>query len=177
MGYLVGHALLDTRNFLLPQRRNRCWIWATLDSGENGRSSGSRAHGRSSGSRDSKFSCSVSALLSHLATEPPSLEDFLTASVPADDKEDLVTGGRAGLSDREKDVVENVRQQLLEQMPPQRFQQPLDLVIDVSKSLGRAPWCVRAATCVLPNSRLYWQRQDRAAGLDKLSQVLLSRPR
>ena len=36
-----------------------------------------------------------------------------------------------------------------------------DLVVDISKSAGRAPWCVGATPCVLPNSRLHWRREKR----------------
>ena len=28
IGYAVECKVLDTRNYLLPQRRNRCWMWA-----------------------------------------------------------------------------------------------------------------------------------------------------
>ena len=31
------------------------------------------------------------------------------------------------------------------------------LVIDISKSAGRASWCAGATPCVLPKSRLYWR--------------------
>ena len=37
----------------------------------------------------------------------------------------------------------------------------VDLVVDVAKSVIRAPWCVGATPCVLSNSRLHWQRQQR----------------
>ena len=36
-----------------------------------------------------------------------------------------------------------------------------DLVVDISKSTDRAPWCIGATPCVLPNSRLHWRRQQR----------------
>ena len=188
IGYFVGHAMLDTRKFLLPQRRNRCWIWAILDRSRGSkdvRSSDCLEHGRSSGCRESrerKLSSSVSAILSHFESQRPiSLGDFLASSLPARDKEeDFVTGGRAALSDRERHVVnaaiENARRQLQEQRPLQRLQEDPDIVVDVSKSLGRAPWCIGAATCVLPNSRLFWAREDRATRLANC-QVLLSKPR
>ena len=28
IGYAFEHKVLDTRNYMLPQRRNRCWMWA-----------------------------------------------------------------------------------------------------------------------------------------------------
>ena len=36
-----------------------------------------------------------------------------------------------------------------------------DLVVDVAKSVSRAPWRVQSTPCVLPNSRLHWRRQQR----------------
>jgi hypothetical protein len=36
-----------------------------------------------------------------------------------------------------------------------------DLVVDIAKSVSRAPWSVPATPCVLPNSRLHWRRQQR----------------
>ncbi len=58
-------------------------------------------------------------------------------------------------------VVEHARSHVARARPLQRL---LDLVVDVSKSFGRAPSCVDASTCVLPNSRLYWQRENRVQG-------------
>ena len=37
-----------------------------------------------------------------------------------------------------------------------------DLVDDISKSTYRAPWCIGATPCVLPNFRLHWRREQRA---------------
>ena len=36
-----------------------------------------------------------------------------------------------------------------------------DLVVDISKSTDRAPWCIGSTPCVLPNSRLHWRREQR----------------
>ena len=36
-----------------------------------------------------------------------------------------------------------------------------DLVVEISKSVGRAPWCIGATPCALPKSRLHWRRQQR----------------
>ena len=37
----------------------------------------------------------------------------------------------------------------------------LDVVVDLSKSGSRAPWCMNASTCVLPGSRLWLVRAGR----------------
>ena len=44
-----------------------------------------------------------------------------------------------------------------------------DLVVDIAKSVSRAPWCVQATPCVLPNSRLHWRRQQRVLDAQEMA--------
>ena len=37
-----------------------------------------------------------------------------------------------------------------------------DLVVAISKSTDRAPWCLGATPCGLPNSRFHWRREQHA---------------
>ncbi len=139
MGYSIGHALLDTRHYMLPQRRTRCWIWAFEQS-----------------NFDPVTLENVGAIVEQLAhRQPVPLATFLEASAPAgrlrlpagrgaDGDGDMISGGRADLSEREAFVVAQVRRDLDGQpseRPPQRFSRD-DLVVDVSKSAGRAPQCM-----------------------------------
>ena len=142
MGYSVGHEVLDSRHFLLPQRRTRCWIWAMRRV-----VAGSER-------------CVLDVLSQLQQPTPTPLSEFL-ASAAAGPTDWFFFSGRAKLSEREMRVVEHARSHVARARPLQRL---LDLVVDVSKSFGRAPSCVDASTCVLPNSRLYWQRENRVQG-------------
>ena len=65
---------------------------------------------------------------------------------------------RQTINEREQAVLECVVQERALQAQPEEL---LDLVVDIAKSVSRAPWCVQATPCVLPNSRLHWWRQQR----------------
>ena len=65
---------------------------------------------------------------------------------------------RHTINEREQAVLDCVLQERALQLQPEEL---LDLVVDIAKSVSRAPWCVQATPCVLPNSRLHWRRQQR----------------
>ncbi len=65
---------------------------------------------------------------------------------------------RHTINEREQAVLEGVVQERALQLQPEEL---VDLVVDIAKSVVRAPWCVGATPCVLPNSRLHWRRQHR----------------
>ena len=65
---------------------------------------------------------------------------------------------RQSINEREQAVLDCVVQERAPQLQPEEL---VDLVVDIAKSVSRAPWCVQATPCVLPSSRLHWRRQQR----------------
>ena len=55
-------------------------------------------------------------------------------------------------------MLDCVIQERALQLQPEEL---VDLVVDIAKSVSRAPWSVQATPCVLPNSRLHWRRHQR----------------
>ncbi len=70
------------------------------------------------------------------------------------------TRPRQTINLREQDVLDGA---VAANRPLQRLgaEYLTDLVVDISKSTGRAPWRVGATPCVLPNSRVHWRREQR----------------
>ena len=129
LGYHFAYRHVDARRYLLPHRRTRVWMWAVRED-----ISAAPAASR------------VNALLEQLEQpEPAPLDPFL----------EFAAGGkltRQELTAREEEAVNDV----LSSRSALRLGKAAlkGLVIDISKSTGRAPWCAGATPCVLPNSRL-----------------------
>lgn len=124
-GYAFGHKVLDSRDFLLPQRRNRCWMWA-FDGLEN------------EGAVE-QTGCAIEGLKSKAAFSFNAL--FKGAGVSG--------MRRQQLNARQRSVVTTT----LRKMPA--CDRAKDIMIDVAKSEYRAPSCIGAASCIVPNSLPY----------------------
>lgn len=130
LGYHFAYRHVDAKMYLLPQRRHRVWMWAI-------RKDISAAPAASR----------VNEILEQLEQpEPAPLGAFLRATA----------GGhrpRQELNAREAEAVTDVlRSRSVLRLDKAALE---GLVIDISKSAGRTPWCAGATPCVLPNSRLY----------------------
>lgn len=133
-GYAFDYKVLDTRDYLLPQRRNRCWMWAFKGEGLK-----KQQAAKATGDSVVALSSAESFSLGHL---------FHKAGVA---KTEIVarTGKKRKLCNRHWGVVKYVCDRLT---PDQRKG---DLVIDIAKTAPRAPSCVGAAPCIVPNSQPY----------------------
>jgi len=139
-GYVFAYKQLDARIFLVPQRRMRVWMWAIRSDVAAASAAGE-----------------VQTVLSALERpQPVALHKFLKPAA-------CDVRARQTTNDREDHVLDHIVQA---NRPLQRLEagELTDLVVDVAKSAERAPWCVGATPCVLPNSRLYWRRQQRVLG-------------
>ena len=65
---------------------------------------------------------------------------------------------RQTIDEGEQAVLDCAFQEWALQLQPEEL---LELVVDIAKSVSRAPWSVQATPRVLPNSRLHWRRQQR----------------
>ena len=140
MGYHSAHAQLGARSFLVFQRRTRVWMWAIWS--------------------DVAAAPSVEevrTIFKALDMPQPAPLYKLLRRVVSD------TRARQTINEREQDVLEGVVQQ---NRPLQRLEaeELTDLVVDISKSAGRALWCIGATPYALPPSLLHWRRQQRALG-------------
>lgn len=139
MGYAFAYKLVDARNFLVPQRRTRVWMWAFRSDVAAAPAAGE-----------------VLTVLKDLERpQPVALNKFLRTAC------NVLSCGT--INDRQEHVLAHVVQA---NRPLQRLtaEELTDLVVDVAKSAERAPWCIGATPCVLPNSRLHWRRQQRVLG-------------
>ena len=70
------------------------------------------------------------------------------------------TQPRQTINERDQEVLDGV---VAANRPLQRLEAEdlTDLVVEISKRTDRAPWCIGATPCVLPNSRLHWRLQQR----------------
>ena len=73
------------------------------------------------------------------------------------------TRPRQTINERERDVLDGVVE-ANRTLQGSEAKGLTDLVVDISKSTDRAPWCIGATPCALPNSRLQWRRQQRVFG-------------
>jgi len=126
VGYAFDHAVLDSRDFFLPQRRNRCWMWAFRGCENQAAAEEATKTVRLLAEKNKPFRFT-------------SL--FRSAGV----------GKRAThrLNARQKLVVRAALQKL------PRSDRAKDVIVDIAKSAGRAPVCVSAASCIVPNSMPY----------------------
>ena len=81
---------------------------------------------------------------------------------------------RQTINEREQAVLGCVVQERALQLQPEEL---LDLVVDIAKSVIRAPWCVGATPCVLPNFRLHWRRQQRVLDAREMASLQGTWPR
>ena len=131
-GYAFEHKVLNSQHYLLPHRRNRCWMWAFL--GLQHQDSATLAGEDVVALGQQKF-WSMSSLFRSVRAK----DDLSRPLVP-----------------REREVLSNVQSRLT------RDQLKKDLVVDVGKSLERLHYCLGgAAPCVVPNSRTYRVKQNK----------------
>ena len=133
-GYSASWRLLDSRHFHLPHRRRRCWIWALL-------------HGGPQSVAETVLPMTLRSLMH---PHPMPLDDLFKGE-PYED--------RLELNARELDVVQDFKRRKTESVSGSQ-----DWVIDVSKSSGRAPTCLDACPCLVPNSRPYREKAGRLLG-------------
>jgi len=126
VGYSFDYHVLDTRQYLLPQRRNRCWMWAFRGL-ENEMSV--RLTKEDVIALGSEKDCYNFDKLFKMAKASETAE---TTLLP-----------------RQKRVVAKV----MKTFPPSQRQQ--DVLIDVAKSEERTPKCINATSCIVPNSLPY----------------------
>lgn len=125
MHYSFNWQVLDTREFHLPQRRRRCWMWAF-----EGRDAATQLAAKE-----------VSKTIELLKCKRPFKISDLT-------KVGAKKSGPAKLNARQQRVVTTALQKLKGTGKEIRR----DTVIDVAKSEQRAPVCQGAAPCIVPNS-------------------------
>ncbi len=131
-GYSFGWRVLDPRSFFLPQRRGRVWMWALR------------------GPDASRRCNAVPVTIANLHCNAKPLLDMLFSKVAQLSKEET----SSCLTDRQWAVVEEVERLLREQRGP-RAGELVDVIVDVTRSVERAVYCVGASPCLLPNSLPY----------------------
>mmetsp|Transcript_14282 Transcript_14282/g.33747 ORF Transcript_14282/g.33747 Transcript_14282/m.33747 type:complete len:454 (+) Transcript_14282:95-1456(+) len=123
LGYAADWRLVDSRHFQLPQRRQRCWMWACL------------------GGDDTEVKEQVPDTLTKLAsTRHVKLEKLLAKNL-----------GKASLLPRERKVIEVAKSKISKA----DFRRG-NCIIDIAKSDHRAPVCIGATSCIVPNSKPYY---------------------
>jgi len=130
-GYAFDHKVLDSRDYLLPQRRNRCWMFA-YDGCEN----------------QAAVEKAGDTIVSLASEQSFDFDKLFTAA-------GVAKGENANLNARQKRVVRAA----LKQLKPTEHSK--DVVVDVAKSEDRAPVCVGAAPCIVPNSIPYRTKTQR----------------
>ena len=145
VGYAFAYKEMDARNFLVPQRRTRVWMWAI----------------RSDVAADPAAGEVQTVLNALERPQPVALSKFLRPAA-CDPRP------RRTINCREVRVLDSVVQ---ESRPLQRLEaeELTDLVVDVAKSADRAPWCIGTTPCVLPNSRFHWRREQRVLGVHEVA--------
>ena len=144
LGYHFAYRHVDARRYLLPHRRTRVWMWAIRED-------------ISAASAASK----VNAILEQLEQpEPAPLGPFLEAAAGGERPRQELNAREA---EALNDVVNSSSVQGLTKAALE------GLVVDISKSAGRAPWCAGAAPCALPKSRLYWRQRQCVLGPRQLA--------
>jgi len=126
--YSFDHKILDSRDFLLPQRRARVWMWAF--------------RGRESQAAAEETKKSVLGLKHRKAFRFGAL--FRMAGVSKNG-----TCKLNKLNQRKRGVVKAALRRL---KPADRCK---DVVVDVAKTAARAPSGIECTSCVVPNSQLY----------------------
>ena len=139
LGYSAGWGVLDSRHFQLPQRRRRCWMWASRRGSEE------------------SVRKAVPRTLARLASG----KHLLLASLLTSEE-----GEATQLGARESKVVETALQRL-----SMKDQEGGDVIIDVAKSDYRAPICVGATSCIVPNSKPYHLKSKRILSPEEVLKV------
>ena len=125
--YAFAWRILNTWDFLLPQRRNRCWMWAFR--GRRHQRAAERAGDIIRGLGQEQTFWKMADLFHQVRARP---------AQPSKKK----------LTVRERDVVKEVRKQV-----PRNLRS--GLAVDVGQSVGRGHFCVNGASpCLLPNSKI-----------------------
>ena len=140
-GYAFGYRLLDTRDYLLPQRRQRCWMWAFRE-----------RHGTVPWS----VARVIEALAGHRTWPLDALFRAAGVACPSCERP---------LNLRERDVVDVA----LAKLPPGEL--GAEVLVDVAKSVKFAPACVGSSTCILPNSRPFRVRQGHVLSAEQVHAV------
>lgn len=125
MQYSFDFQVLDTRDFHLPQRRRRCWMWAF-----EGQDAATQLAAK-------EVSSTIELLKS---PKPFKISDLVKVGAKK--------SGPAKLNERQQRVVSTA----LKKLKAAGKDIPRDTVVDVAKSEERAPVCLGAAPCIVPNS-------------------------
>mmetsp|Transcript_10154 Transcript_10154/g.18227 ORF Transcript_10154/g.18227 Transcript_10154/m.18227 type:complete len:284 (+) Transcript_10154:609-1460(+) len=136
LGYSASWRILDSRHFQLPQRRRRCWMWASKYA--------------------SNFAVEneVPDTLSRLAsTSHVQLHKLLKKNMK-----------ETRLLDRERSVVKAALGKL-------HSQSEKDIIVDIAKSAERAPVCIGATSCIVPNSKPYHLQSKRVLTPEEVLKV------
>ena len=138
LGYTFQHVAVDTRDFFLPHRRQRVWMWALRDGAQ------SQAD-------------QIKAVIQNLPKRPHMpLRELLVTDV----NEQACT--RHELTETERGLVSDIVSRIRERRRhDQDDEDDCDIVIDLAKSSSRSSSCVNASPCVLPNSKLWLVREGR----------------
>lgn len=129
-GYAFGHQKLDTRSYLLPQRRNRVWMYAFR------------------GTENEQAILHTSSCISALASKDFfSLDELFRMA-------DIATPPCRVPLPREQICVVNAVQRA--DRAKQRKGTPYeDIVVDLGQGVERAPYCSDGAPCIVPNGKPY----------------------
>jgi hypothetical protein len=126
-GYSCDYRVIDSRCFLLPQRRRRVWLWALMNGSQ------------------SRASEVIPRTLQRLSSEQHWSLDVLLAGRPAVPTTVLPTP-----NERQLRVIQEVTARL------PRSSVGKDVLVDIAKSAERAAFCLDAAPCLTGNS-LMWR--------------------
>mmetsp|Transcript_43589 Transcript_43589/g.81366 ORF Transcript_43589/g.81366 Transcript_43589/m.81366 type:complete len:449 (+) Transcript_43589:68-1414(+) len=125
-GYGFSYSVLDSRDFFLPQRRNRCWMWAF---------------------KGSENQAAAEEALKTVKLLAEKNKPFKFTSLFR--KAGVARCPIHRLNLRQKAVVKAA----LRKLP--RADRHKDVMVDIAKSAERAPVCISAASCIVPNSMPY----------------------
>lgn len=125
-GYAFDYEVLDTRSYLLPQRRMRCWMWAFKGT-EN----------------QEAVEATRKSVVDLASKESFSLDELFSMA-------DVAQPLPKALLPRQLLVVDAALRKLGDKNGPD-----MDVVVDVGKSAQRAPFCQNATPCIVPNSLPY----------------------
>mmetsp|Transcript_20109 Transcript_20109/g.45100 ORF Transcript_20109/g.45100 Transcript_20109/m.45100 type:complete len:434 (-) Transcript_20109:266-1567(-) len=128
LGYASSWSICDSRHFQLPQRRRRCWMWA------------------SKYAQSEAVEKDVPQTLARLASNAHMpLHKMLKKGM---DKTLLLA--------REKQVIATAMGKL-----KSTHDDDADVIVDIAKSDQRAPVCIGATSCIVPNSKPYHMASKR----------------
>jgi site-specific DNA-cytosine methylase len=131
-GYSFGHCTLDPREFFLPHRRRRVWMWAF-------RGPDACRRCNSVAATIDLFRCEMQPVMDSILSKAALVGDTAAST----------------LTDRQWAVVDQAQELLLLQRGPRGPGELVDLIVDVAKSTERAARCVGASPCLTTNSLPY----------------------